>query len=94
MLEPIINLLKSSQTAIIEVKIIANSSQQSIVQLTEKSPQQFFIKIKLKSVPEKGKANQELVKLLSESLNLPSNHFEIISGQTNPHKLIRIHALQ
>lgn len=94
MLEPIVNLLKIKSEFIIEVKIIPNSRQQNLVEIIEKLPQQFYLKIKLTAIPEKGRANTQLIEFLSEKLNLPKSNLEIISGHTNPHKLIRIHALQ
>lgn len=47
-------------------------------------------KIRLKAVPEKGKANEELIKFLSKELALPKDKIEIISGKTERIKLIRI----
>ena len=51
------------------------------------------IKIRIKAAPEKGKANAELLKFLSQELNIPSSHISIISGKSEPLKLIKIHGL-
>ncbi|MFH1831534.1 MAG: DUF167 domain-containing protein [bacterium] len=48
------------------------------------------IKCYVKSPPEKGKANQELVKFLSKKLNLPQESVYIISGLTSRNKRVRI----
>lgn len=48
------------------------------------------IKIRIKAVPEKGKANAELIKFLSHELNLPKENIEIISGKNSALKLLRI----
>lgn len=48
------------------------------------------IKIRLKAVPEKGRANEELIRYLSESLHLSTDEIEIISGFTDARKLLRI----
>ncbi len=46
------------------------------------------IKIALAAVPERGKANQELVRFLSEMLQKPASSIRIASGLTSPLKII------
>lgn len=48
------------------------------------------LKIRLKAVPEKGRANEELVRFLAEELGVEKNTIEVISGATDTVKLIRI----
>ena len=48
------------------------------------------IKCHLKSIPEGGKANAELIKFISNTLRLPKSAVFIISGETNRHKRIKI----
>lgn len=50
------------------------------------------IKIKVGAVPEKNKANEELIRFISESLNLSKTSVEIISWAWDTIKLIRISA--
>ncbi len=49
-----------------------------------------FLKINVVSVPEKGKANQELINFLSKQLKISKSNFEIISGETERCKKIFI----
>jgi uncharacterized protein (TIGR00251 family) len=42
------------------------------------------------AVPEDGKANAALLKLLAKSLKLPGRDFEIVAGATDRHKQILI----
>jgi len=49
-----------------------------------------YLKINIVSVPEKGKANKELLDFLSEMLDIAKSSFEVISGQTDRYKKIRI----
>lgn len=44
----------------------------------------------LKSPPEKGLANKELIKLLSKDLGIPQDSVEIIAGTTNRTKRVKI----
>ncbi len=49
-----------------------------------------FLKISVVSVPEKGKANKELLGFLAKKLNMPKSSLEIISGETDRYKKILI----
>ncbi|MGL5830547.1 MAG: DUF167 domain-containing protein [Candidatus Altimarinota bacterium] len=94
MLEPVIAKLQDQSNITIEVKVIPNSSRLEITQVGENSKQQILLKIKLLATPEKGRANEELIDFLSQELDLPKSHLQILSGHTSPHKIIKIHALQ
>jgi uncharacterized protein (TIGR00251 family) len=49
-----------------------------------------MLKIKVSAPPEKGKANQCLLKLLAQRLDVKKNSLSIISGQTSPSKRVRV----
>lgn len=48
------------------------------------------IKISLNSKPELGKANRELIKLLSEHFNIHTDKIKIISGISSRKKVVEI----
>ncbi len=48
------------------------------------------LKWHLKSPPEDGKANQELIKSVAQALKIPQNMVTIVTGATNRTKLIRV----
>ena len=48
------------------------------------------LKIKLKAKPIEGKANKELIKYLSEVLEIKASEIEIDSGFNSRNKLVRI----
>lgn len=48
------------------------------------------LKVKLAAVAEKGKANEELIRFLAGEFGLRREQVEIVAGQTNPHKQIRL----
>lgn len=56
--------------------------------MTDDSGEQ-TIKIRIKAVPEKGKANEELIKFLSKELSIPKDQITIISGKSTQLKLVR-----
>ncbi len=47
-------------------------------------------KIDLAAAPEDGKANEELVTFLSETLSVPRACVEIVVGQTGRKKVVRV----
>ncbi len=52
-----------------------------------------MLKVKVSAAPEKGKANQCLIKYLAGKLGVKKNAIDIISGQTSPVKHIRVAGL-
>lgn len=69
----------------LELKVVPSSGKQQFVR--DKSG---TIKCFLKSPPEGGKANAELIKFVSSLSKIPQNDIAIISGQTARKKLIKI----
>lgn len=67
------------------LKVIPNSGRSEW-----KMDKSGLLKCHLKSLPEKGKANQELIKLFSRSLKIEINKIEIMAGATSRNKKIRI----
>lgn len=46
--------------------------------------------VAVKEVPEKGKANQAIIKALAEFFNIPTSSVILISGQTSKQKVFEI----
>lgn len=70
---------------IISVKVVPSSGRNKFI--LDKSG---TLKIYLKSPPERGKANQELVALLAKELELRGGLVEIISGHTSANKRLKL----
>ncbi|MCK5460018.1 DUF167 domain-containing protein [Candidatus Parcubacteria bacterium] len=49
-----------------------------------------IIKVNIAAVPEKGKANRELIKLLVGEFKVDKDKIEIISGKSSRLKLVKI----
>ncbi len=67
------------------VKVKPNSKQQKIIDEVDGS-----LTIYLKSPPVDGKANTELIQLLSEKFNVPKSFICIKSGLSSRQKVIEI----
>ncbi|MGJ5676187.1 MAG: DUF167 domain-containing protein [Nostochopsis sp.] len=69
----------------IKVKVKPNSKVQKIEETSDGS-----LNIHLKSPPVDGKANEELIKMLSEKYDIAKSRIKIKSGLTSRQKLIQI----
>ncbi len=70
----------------LRIKVLPKSPKNEIVEIMDDET----IKIRIKAVPEKGKANAELIKFISKELNVPKGNISIISGKTEQLKLIKV----
>lgn len=70
----------------IQIKVIPKSRETAFV---EKMDDDTY-KIRVKAAPEKGKANDELIRFLSKTLNIRKDEILIISGHTDTRKLLKI----
>lgn len=75
---------------ILRIRVTPNSSKFAITGIFSDSNSIEYLKVNLISVPEKGKANQELIKHLSKILKISKSSFTIISGDTDRYKKILI----
>jgi len=81
------------KSSYIRVKVIPKSPTQGIAEILKESidgDEVLTYKIRVKSAPEKGKANAELIKFLAKEFSVPKENIEIISGKADRIKLIRI----
>ena len=69
------------------VKVIPKSSRTEIIEESNN-----FLKIKLKAVPEKGKANIELIKFLAKHFKTAKSNIKIVKGETGRNKIIEINS--
>jgi len=74
---------------ILQVKAIPNARKSEIVGFEADGA----LKIKLRAVPEDGKANKELVKLLAKQCGISKSCLEILSGETSRHKRLSIEGI-
>lgn len=73
------------KSSIIKIKAEPRSSRAGIVGHYGDA-----LKVKLTSPPVEGRANEELVEVLSKGFGIRKKDIEIISGQSSKNKLVRI----
>ncbi|MCL5874852.1 MAG: DUF167 domain-containing protein [Candidatus Dependentiae bacterium] len=70
---------------IIEIKVMPNSGK-NLWKLNKADQLTCY----LKSTPERGLANHELITLLSRALKIPKNDIRIVTGQTSRLKRVEL----
>jgi uncharacterized protein (TIGR00251 family) len=86
MSKPVIQ--ESAEGVTFTVKIVPGSSRTMVSGVLDT-----MIKIRVAAPPEKGKANQCLIAFLAGQLGVRKNAVEILTGQTNPVKQVRVAGL-
>lgn len=81
---------KTSEGYVLRVRLTPNSSLCRGCGLICNAQNEVFIKIGVTAVPEKGKANKELIAFLAKRLKLAKSSFEIISGELDRWKRIAV----
>ena len=71
------------------VRVIPRSSRTEIV-----GEHDGALKIKLKSPPVDGAANEELIRFLSKLLSVPRSNIEIVNGETSRSKRMRVSGIK
>lgn len=75
---------------ILRVRVTPNASKCAVLGMFTDTSGQDYLKISLNAVPEKGKANQELIKALSKLLKQSKSAFSIVSGETDRYKKLAL----
>lgn len=70
----------------LKVKVVPGAAENRIMEKMGDDT----IKIAIKAVPEKGKANKELIKFLTKELDVSREQITIVSGMTDRIKLIKV----
>ncbi len=83
---------KTNHGLVLRVRIAPNSSSCSINGIFSDAKGLAYLKISVNAVPEKGKANKELIAFLAKFLRLAKSRFQIIGGETDRFKRIFIEA--
>lgn len=72
----------------LNVKVVPGSSRNQIVGWLGDA-----LKIKVMAPPEKGQANEAVIELLAEALDLTTDNIEVLSRHSSPLKVITINEI-
>ncbi len=82
-------LKKSKERIVINVKVEPRASSSGIVGAYGNA-----LKVRLTSPPVEGKANKELVEVLSKEFGIRKKDVEIISGRKSKNKVVRLNGIK
>ena len=80
------NLHDGKKGAAIAVRVTTRASKNQIVGALNDGT----VKIRITAAPTEGQANDELVKFLSDVLDVPKSRIEIVAGEAGRDKLISV----
>ena len=72
------------------VRVTPNASADQIQGRGEDDAGRVFLKVKVRAVPEGGKANRAVEKLLAKTLKLPKSAVRVVTGETSRIKGVEI----
>lgn len=72
----------------VKIKVVPKASKSEIVGWEEDT-----LKVRLKAVPEKGEANEELIALFSKILHLPKSQIHLTHGLASRRKTLKIEGI-
>lgn len=76
----------------LRVRAQPGASRDAIEGVGEDAAGQVFLKVRVRAVPEKGKANAAIEQLLAKALGLPKSAVAVEKGETQRIKTVRISA--
>lgn len=80
---------KSPDFTLIAVQVQPKAGRDSIEGYVTDAAGKQWLKVKLATAPEDGKANKALLKLLAKEWGCVPSCLSIVSGETSRHKVIR-----
>ncbi|WP_085025707.1 DUF167 family protein [Ensifer aridi] len=74
------------------VRLTPNGGRDAIDGFETAADGEEHLKVRVRGVPEKGKANEALIAALAKALGLAKNKVSLVSGDTQRKKILRIEA--
>lgn len=65
------------------VRVTPNASRDAVLERMEDDAGRIYLKVKVRAVPEGGKANQAVEKLLAKALGVPKSAVRVVTGETS-----------
>lgn len=81
---------KQEQHYLLYVRVRPNAKQNKVGALCEDGDGQVRLRLFVTTVPENGKANKAVIKLLSKEMKCPKGAISVLKGQTASDKVLRI----
>lgn len=79
-----------SKTRIMQVKLMPRAASARVGDLSSGADGQMFLAVYVTAVPENGKANEAMIRLLARHFDVAPSRIRIMRGQTSRLKTIEI----
>ncbi len=76
----------------LRIRLTPNASRDAVEGVAETADGLCHLGVRVRAVPEKGKANKALIAVLSQFLGVPKRDIEVIRGTTSRLKTVRVSA--
>jgi uncharacterized protein len=73
---------QSKAGALVCLRVSPNAGQEAIEGLEERADGSAVLRVRVKAVPDKGKANAAVIALLAKALELPRSAIALVGGDT------------
>ena len=80
----------TGDSVVLRVRLQPNSTGCRFMNVFTDAQGQEFLKVAVVSVPEKGRANKELIAVLAKYLGVAKSQIQIISGEFDRYKKVRL----
>ena len=72
------------------IRASPKSGRNEIVGIVAAAKGQVALLIKVIAIPDKGKANEAVIKTLAKAINIAPSSFRLVSGQTSKDKVLEV----
>ena len=76
--------------AVLRLRVTPNARADSIEGIEPDAEGQDQLRVKVRAVPEKGRANAAVIALLAKRLGIPKSAFSVMSGDTSRNKRLAV----
>jgi uncharacterized protein (TIGR00251 family) len=83
-------LRKTARGVVLQVRVTPKAATARLNGFGEDAGGRRFLKVHVTEAPDKGKANEAVIRLLAKSLRLPKSAFEIVAGASERNKVVAI----
>ena len=75
---------------VLQVRVTPNASADRIEGVETRDDGNVVLRVRVRAVPDKGKANAAVVALLAKALGIPKSALQLTSGETSRFKTLRL----
>lgn len=83
-------LIEKNDETLLYIKLTPNANSEDIFGVEVDEYGQTFLKVRIRAVPEKGKANKALIAYIAKITRIPKSKISLISGDTQRKKVLKI----